>query len=201
MTERPERSDEQATDAGSKTDGIHLTRRDALAVLGTLAGGTTAGLAAADGDQTSDPGMDGETVATDRRVATATAVAEVVYPSTVDVDREFVETYLFGRTEPQAGHFDGVAKAIDAVDRLSRARYGVPMRSSSPADRRRVLDGLGVRAVHSRPEGTTAEQVRHYLVNDLLYALFTHPKGGDLIGVSNPPGHFGGRSAYQGGDE
>jgi hypothetical protein len=169
---------------------MKLTRRDALAVLGTLA--TGGGAAAIRSDEEA-------TAATDRRVDAATAVAEVVYPSAATVERGFVETFLFGRVEPVSGHFDGLAAAIDRTDRFARSRHGGRLPSLSPAERRDVLESMGVYAVHADPDGTTAERVRHYLVNDLLYALFTHPKGGDLLGVPNPPGYPGGNEVYQRG--
>lgn len=168
---------------------MRLTRRDALVVLGGLAvgaGGVGSGEAA-------------EIDVTDERVAAATAAAEVVYPSAVDVDREFVQTFLFERAEPRPGHFEGLADSIDAVERFARARFGERFASLSPGDRRRAFDRMGVYASHANPDGTTASRVRHYLVNDLLYALFTHPKGGDLLGVPNPPGHPGGTELYQRG--
>jgi hypothetical protein len=170
---------------------MNLTRRQALVALGGLgvgAGAYGSGLAA--------PAR-----ASEDRVETATAVAEVVYPSAVAVDRTFVEGRLFGRTEPRPGHFDGLERAIDELDGFARSQFGAPMSSLAPARRVRVLDELGVYAVHPASEGTTAERVRYYLVNDLLYVLFTHPTGGALVGVPNPPGYPGGNELYQRGPE
>lgn len=173
---------------------MRLTRRDALVAMGGLAAG--AGVSAADvtAEETA-------AVATEERADTATAVAEVVYPSAVEVEREFVETFLFERPEPRPSHFDGLASAIDELERFARAQFGGPVTSLSPHRRRRVLDEMGVYTVHASPDGSTAERVRHFLVNDLLYALFTHPKGGELIGVPNPPGWAGGNELYQRGPE
>lgn len=170
---------------------MNLTRRQALLALGGLGVG-----AGAYGYGFAAPAR-----ATEDRVATATAVAEVIYPSAVAVDRAFVERRLFGRVEPRRGHFDGLERAIDGLDGFARAEFGGTMSSLSPATRVRTLDELGVYAVHPSRDGTMAERVRYYLVNDLLYALFTHPAGGALIGVPNPPGHPGGSELYQRGPE
>ncbi|WP_254538080.1 gluconate 2-dehydrogenase subunit 3 family protein [Halomarina litorea] len=172
-----------------------LSRRDALAALaGTTLGATALGYGpgalAADG---------ADEPATDARVAAATAVAAVVYPSAVTVDASFVRRRVFGRPEPLPGHFDGLARAIDTVDEFCVARFDRPVAALDPADRHRALAQLGVYAVHANPEGSVAERVRYYLVNDLLYALFTHPTGGELLGNPNPPGWPGGTDVYQRG--
>jgi hypothetical protein len=39
--------------------------------------------------------------------------------------------------------------------------------------------------------------VRYYVVNELLYALYTSPTGGELVGIENPQGHPGGHESYQ----
>jgi len=40
-------------------------------------------------------------------------------------------------------------------------------------------------------------RVRYYLVNDLLFALYSSPTGGKLVGIENPQGHPGGTGSYQ----
>lgn len=172
-----------------------LTRRDALvAIAGTTLGATALGygpgLLAAETDD--EP-------ATDARVAATTAVAAVVYPSAVSVDESFVRRRVFGRPEPLPGHFEGLAAAVDTVDEFCVARFDRPVAALDPADRHRALVELGVYAVHANREGSVAERVRYYLVNDLLYALFTHPTGGELLGNPNPPGWPGGIDVYQRG--
>jgi hypothetical protein len=171
-----------------------LSRRDALvAIAGSTLGATAVGYgpeALAEAD---------DRVATPGRVAAATAVAEVVYPTAVDVDESFVRTRVFGRPEPLPGHFDGLAAAVDAVDAYCLSRFDRAVADLPASHRHRALDELGVYDVHATSEGTLAERVRYFLVNDLLYALFTHPVGGRLLGVANPPGHPGGLDVYQRG--
>lgn len=176
----------------SDSDGP--TRRGALlAVAGLVlgAGGYGYGIRPRGSDRPT-----GGTV-TPAHVTAVTAVAAAIYPPGVAVDERFVEERLFGRIEPRPGHFDGVATAIEAVDAHAGARFGAGI-ADLPAERRRwVLTAMGVPAVHPRPDGTIAERVRFYLVNDLLYVLFTAPRSRAFTGIDNPPGHPGGRAAYR----
>lgn len=172
------------------------SRRNTLFMLAGLTVGTSTYGYATSGLASSDENAD---VATPERVAAAAAVAEIVYPDRVEVDESFVETFVFGRVEPRDGHFDGLAKAIDDVDEFARYQFSCSISSLSTDRRRRVLEKMGVYAVHASPDGTTAERIRYYLINDLVYALFSHPKGGKLLGVPNPPGYPGGNELYQRG--
>ena len=68
------------------------------------------------------------------------------------------------------------------------------------ADRRdTVLRQLGVHTADEDPDGTRAERIRYYVVNELLYALYASPTGGELVGIENPQGYPGGRASYQRG--
>jgi hypothetical protein len=137
-------------------------------------------------------------------VEAATAVADAIYPQSVAVDESFVENAVFRRVEPTPGHFDALVETIEAVERHASARFGASVTGLSPGTRRQVLQSMNVTAVHAMPDGTTAERVRFYLLNDLLYALFTSPRSRPLTGIENPPGHPGGLAAYRrapGGDE
>jgi hypothetical protein len=193
MTDRPCEAGEQGED--------HLvpTRRQFLVALGgtTLAAAAYGyGGRATEQSNTKRSGSTGYSARQDR-VAAATAVAEAVYPPSVPVDESFIETRVFGRIEPKPGHFDGLAAAIDTVDGYARARFGGSVTALSPGRRRGVLQSMGVTTVHPTADGTAAERVRYYLVNDLLYALFTSPLSSEWTGVDNPPGHPGGRDAYR----
>ncbi|GCF12078.1 hypothetical protein Harman_00130 [Haloarcula mannanilytica] len=126
-----------------------------------------------------------------------TAIARAVYPSAVSVEKSFIESRVFGRIEPKPGHFEGLITTIEAVDSYAQARFGGEITELPPGRRRQVLQSMGVTTVHPTADGTTAERVRFYLINDLLYVLFTSPKSSELTGIDNPPGHPGGREAYQ----
>lgn len=171
------------------------TRRQLLVALGGAA--VTAG---AYGYGTASKGTERLTdshPATSAHVKAATAVADAIYPQSVTVDESFVESAVFGRVEPTPGHFDALVETIEAVESHARARFGASVSGLSPGTRRQVLQSMNVTAVHATPDGTTAERVRFYLVNDLLYALFTSPRSRPLTGIENPPGHPGGLEAYR----
>ena len=185
-----------------RPDGGAPSRRQFLAALGGTA------LAAAAYGYSTDSGRslaaDAGTgqrshPASGYHIDALTALAKAVYPSDVSVERSFIESRVFGRVEPEPDHFEKLVAAIEAVDGHARARFGGRITELSAGRRREVLRSMGVTTVHPTADGTTAEQVRFYVVNDLLYALFTSPVGGDLLGIDNPPGHPGGREAYQRG--
>lgn len=170
-------------------DSITLTRRDALEAL---AGG---GLAAGGALAVSERAVDTEPPASSTdlsavEVATAAAVAEVVYPSAVDVTTAFVERYLRGLDAERTA---ALIETVEDLNRHTRSRYGEAFHELDSRDKRdAVLRSLGVDRVRSVPTGTVPERVRYHLVNSLLYALFVTPKGGELVGISNPTGYPGG---------
>jgi hypothetical protein len=51
------------------------------------------------------------------------------------------------------------------------------------------------------PDGTDAGRVRYYVVNELLYALYASPTGGELVGIENPRGYPGGTASYRRGPD
>lgn len=172
---------------------MELTRRDALAALGGIGGGAAAvGAARQDGFE----GLDREEM-TDR----LHAVAEAIYPSELEVARSFVSTYVVGRLEDRAEYVRGQADALDRLDAHARWRRGRSMTALGAPDLRSVLRSMGAHVAHPIPDGTSQERVRYYVVNDLLYVLFSTPTGGELVGVENPPGHPGGLEAYQRGPD
>ncbi|SEW12653.1 gluconate 2-dehydrogenase subunit 3 family protein [Natrinema salifodinae] len=170
---------------------MELTRRDAVAALATLGvgGGTLSGCVAPPG---SDP------VDVERLRETLVAAAEVVYPSEVSGTAAFVEAFLEGRlADPD--HTAGVVEAVAALDDNAREWYDDRFAALSTADRDRVLRNVGADDADEDPEGTTAERVRYYVINELLLALYASPTGGKLVGIENPQGHAGGIDTYQRG--
>jgi len=182
-------------------DGVPSRRQFLTALGGTALAaaaygyGTDSGRSAAAGSATPSSTHP----ASGDHIDALTAIASAVYPSDVSVERSFIESRVFGRVEPEPDHFEKLVAAIEAVDNHARARFGGRVTDLSAGRRRQVLQSMGVTTVHPAADGTTAEQVRFYVMNDLLYALFTSPVGGELLGVDNPPGHPGGREAYQRG--
>ncbi|WP_435102270.1 gluconate 2-dehydrogenase subunit 3 family protein [Halarchaeum sp. P4] len=172
---------------------MRLTRRDAVAVL--AASGLAVGGAAVYTTQT-DSGDTGST--RDEPLGTLVALAEVLYPSDVSGVAEFVETYADGRLDADGEFRQHVTDAIAVVNARARERHDAAFRHLSEDERDDVLRSLGQEYADPDPGGSERERVRYYLVNDLLYALFSSPTGGRLVGTENPAGYPGGIQAYQG---
>ena len=171
---------------------MELTRRDAVAALAGLGVvGAGAGAAALD-HRRRGPAEGG----VDTRVLVA--AAEVLYPSEVTGVGEFVERFVAGRLRDDA-HREGLAAAVATVDDAARDWYGAPYPELDGDTRDSVLRELGADVADPDPEGRPSERVRYYVVNDLLYALYTSPVGGRLAGIENPIGHPGGTTSYQQG--
>ena len=175
---------------------MELTRRDAVAALGALGAAGGAALAAAKaGDSRAEaPDLADETTTR----ASMAAVATVLYPTAVDGVDSFVDEFLDGRLDGSA-HAEGLRAAVAELDEAARAWHGAPVADLSEADRDRLLREIGADVADEDPEGTTAERVRYYVVNELLLALYTSPTGGELVGIENPQGHPGGTDSYQRG--
>ncbi len=175
---------------------MELTRRDAVAALATLGVGGAAALGVRDW-QRDDRGdvVDDELVRN-----TLVAAAEVVYPSGVSGTATFVETFLEGRLE-RDDHARGLRETTAEFNDVSEQWHGDEFPALSQADRDRMLREVGADTAEEVPDGTLAERVRYYVVNDLLLALYASPTGGELVGIENPQGHPGGIDTYQRGPE
>lgn len=179
---------------------MELSRRDALRALAAASGASLAGCAAptatdaGEASATRSPVGEGE-------LATLVAVAGVVYPSSVTGVESFVRTYTAGRVDGDDEYARGVAESIDALDEYATALHGDPYAELSPARRRKTLDVMSVDVVDPDRDGTDAQRVRYYVVNELLFALYTSPTGAALAGLENPPGHPGGIESYREGPD
>ena len=175
---------------------MELTRRDALAALsgaGIAIGGGVAALSRESVDTSEgDPSLD-------RTLATLTAAAEVVYPSDVAGIEAFVEAYSLGRIEGREGYLAGLRGAVTELDETALSWEDARFAALAADRRDTVLRQLGVHTADEDPDGTLAERVRYYVVNELLYALYASPTGGELVGIENPQGYPGGRASYQRG--
>jgi len=186
---------------------MELTRRDAVAALAALGtGGGAVGLYRHRQGGNGDPAPDGPEdpregteLPDDRRARdVAVAIAEVVYPSEVTGTREFVGSFLDGRLD-RPDHGTGIRKAVAALDGRARDWHDSGVVELDPGAREQLLREVGADTAEEDPEGTTAERVRYYLVNELLLALYASPTGGELVGIENPQGHPGGTDSYQRG--
>lgn len=172
---------------------MKLTRRDAIlgATTGLVGGGTlSTALDAVDPETTwADPGrLDAHVVTTLLRLAA------VVYPSEVTATEAFVRGYV-GLLD--GDHQTQIADAVADLDAYTASMHGRRFADVSAGRREAVLHELGVDAVAPHPTGSVAARVRYHLVNGLLYALFTSPRGSQLFGIDNPLGYPGG---YHGSD-
>lgn len=199
MTDHDELPTDEADAESSDTDAT-LTRRDAMAAL-TAAGAATAiggslswGLLS-DGDEATDTGRFGE----DER-ATLTALAEVLYPSVVTEVPAFVERYTVGRVTDRPEYASGMVEALATLDDYGQ-QWADDRFADLPRDRREaLLESMGVPTASPDPDGIDPERVRFYLVNELLFALYATPTGGELVGIENPQGYPGGTASYRRGD-
>jgi len=173
---------------------MRLTRRDALVALGaTGVAGVGVGAGVLAFDDSDEPAPDLE--------ATLVGVAEVVYPSGVEGIPSFVETYSLGRMRGREDYRSGVEAAVRTVDEAAREWYDGAFADLDVATRESVVRELGADEAVPDPDGSRAERVRYYLVNELLYAFYASPTGGELAGIENPPGYPGGTESYQHGPD
>jgi hypothetical protein len=186
---------------------VELTRRDALAALSAV-GATVGGsvLAArfdpprADDGSGADPA--GDDTGTEVSLSTdlldlLDAVAEVVYPDGVGERRAFVDSYVVSRVTDRPAYREGLREAAAQLDAVARDWHGAPYADLDVDTRDRILRNLGVETADPDPEGPLTDRVRFYIVNDLLFAFYSSPTGGRLVGIENPIGHPGGTESYQ----
>ena|GEM_PF-101212 len=177
---------------------MKLTRRDALAAL-SAAGVAVGGGVVADrvvDDETLDAelleaGEDEPTLDESAR-ETLVAVADVVYPTGLEGVAAFVETYTEGRLLADESRRASVATTLSELDEVSREWESTGFAALGPGDRDGLLRELAVDTADPDPEGLLPGRLRYYVVNDLLYALYASPTGGELAGTPNPIGHPGG---------
>jgi hypothetical protein len=83
------------------------------------------------------------------------------------------------------------------LDDLAHDWHGAAFADLDSAVRDRLLRDLGVETADPDPDGPISERVRYFVVNDLLFAFYSSPTGGRLVGIENPIGHPGGHESYQ----
>ncbi|NHN40365.1 twin-arginine translocation signal domain-containing protein [Halorubellus sp. JP-L1] len=174
---------------------MELTRRDAMGAL-AAAGVAVGASVVADrwmGEDADPPEFD------EHALATTIAVGRAVYPSDVENVESFVRTYALTRSEDDDAYRAGMADAVAALDDYAREWRDAAYVDLGPETAETVLHEMGVDVEDPDPEGVPAERVRFYLVNELLYALYTTDTGGALVGVENPQGYPGGTDSYQRG--
>ena len=187
---------------------MELTRRDAVAALAavgaTVGGGVLAGRfeppRADDGaerDSGDSTDSDGDVSLSTDLLDLLDAVAEVVYPDGVDNRRAFVDSYVVGRVAERPAYREGLREAAAQLDAVARDWHDAPYADLDADTRDRLLRELGVETADPDPEGPITDRIRFYVVNDLLFAFYSSPTGGRLVGIENPIGHPGGTESYQ----
>jgi hypothetical protein len=175
---------------------MQLTRRDAILALAAGAGvGAGAGAREISDAPTRDtPSGERREDPDEGTLETLVATAEVIYPSAVEGIGEFTRTYVSGLPPERLAAVD--ATVSDLERHVLRTR-GRPFSALSVEDRDTTLRALGVSRVAPRSDGALPERVRYYVVNQLLYGLYSCPTGSRLVGIENPVGHPGGYQSYQ----
>jgi hypothetical protein len=177
---------------------MELTRRDALVALagGTSITGVSGGLNEILNERRPPGGhLD------DDRIEQLIAITAPIYPSSITVSRGFIETFIIGRTEGREEYRKGIVEALDTVEQASQQQYTRALTSLSESKVEMLLRNVGADTAYPVPDGTVPERIRYYLINELLYALYATPVGGQLVGYENPDGYPGGTLAYQRGPE
>jgi hypothetical protein len=189
---------------------VELTRRDALAALSAAGATVGGGVVAARFDPpraddvagagSEDADGDGDVAGVSLSTALLDlleAVAEVVYPDGVDNRRAFVDSYVVGRVADRPAYREGLREAAAQLDAVARDWHDAPYADLDAEVRDRTLRDLGVETADPDPEGPISDRIRFYVVNDLLFAFYSSPTGGRLVGIENPIGHPGGIESYR----
>jgi len=169
---------------------MELTRRATVAMVLTGGLGTSAGVRLLSGT-TEDPGTISEL--TDPELQIVESVAEIIYPSGSSTGTALIEGYL---SYQSSDRLRAIRNASRALDTYAKRRYRSPFTTLTTAEGETLLREMGVDRAAPDPDGTVSERVRYYLVNGLLYALFTNPAGSRLVGIDNPRGYPGGYESY-----
>ncbi|MGM0591495.1 MAG: gluconate 2-dehydrogenase subunit 3 family protein [Halobacteriota archaeon] len=189
---------------------MELTRRDALAAL--AAGGIFVGGAGVLGgmeapradvrstglDTDSRPAADDELDPT-VRLRTLVAAASILYPSEATGIESFVRTYVMGRLDGRETYRAGLDAVVSELNEIASEWYGFTFADLSTAERDALLRDLGVATADPDPDGPISNRIRHFVVDELLYAFYASPAGGRLVGIENPIGFPGGIASYRRG--
>jgi ribosome assembly protein YihI (activator of Der GTPase) len=179
---------------------MELTRRDAVAALAVLGAGSAAAAGGYHFSRRDGTGDGDDNIGDERVRETLVAAAEVVYPSDVDGIEPFVRRFLDGRLD-DSEHAERLRAAVAELDDHAVSWYDDRFVDLSADTRDSLLRELGADTADEAPDGTTAERIRYYVVNEPLLALYSSPKGGELVGIENPQGHPGGTDSYQRGPQ
>lgn len=175
---------------------MELTRRDALIALGSglSISAFIAGRKIKEKNNIDIKKIDGFT---EHKQETLIAIAKIVYPTSLSGINEFVKTYSIGKMSNRPEYRTSIINSINLIDRLSEEWYDKKYINLDKKNQESVLREIGSDTAEPKKSGSPAERIRYYIINELLYALYTTPKGGRLVGIENPQGYPGGLETYQ----
>jgi hypothetical protein len=163
---------------------MELTRRDAIGALGTAGIASLAGCSSLFGsDEQENAG-----------IQTLVALGEVLYPSDAEVTEEFVQTYMYGRITDEQAYEQRLTSGVDTLNSEAQSAHDAPFRELTADQRVSLIENTDLRTGDSVPDGTAIQQVNYHLIDELLFAFYASPAGGELVGNTNPrgwPGGFG----------
>lgn len=160
---------------------MELSARDAMSALGGAGVASTV-------EATLRPEEGGLETREPTPTETLLALAEVLYPSDVEVTEAFVETYLFGRIDDDGGYWAEVTRGAAVLDDWAHAAHDAPFAALSVDERDALLEDMGVRLVDPVPDGTDLERLHYHLVEELLVAFYSSPTGRELVGAEHRGG-------------
>ncbi|TQQ83590.1 gluconate 2-dehydrogenase subunit 3 family protein [Halonotius terrestris] len=161
---------------------MELTRRDAVTALTAAGITTTAGCA----------GLTGETGSDAEPMEVLVSLADVLYPSDIEPTPEFIETFMYGRITDEESYREELTAGIETLNQLAADEQGGAFHTLSADQRRSVIENTDLRTGPSEPDGSDVARVNYYLLDELLFAFYSSPTGGELIGNTNPRGFPGG---------
>lgn len=161
---------------------MELTRRDAVTALTAAGITTTAGCA----------GLTGETGSDAEPMEVLVSLADVLYPSDIEPTPEFIETFMYGRITDEESYREELTAGIETLNQLAADEQGGAFHTLSADQRRSVIENTELRSGPSEPDGSDVARVNYYLLDELLFAFYSSPTGGELIGNTNPRGFPGG---------
>ena len=159
-----------------------LSRRDALTALAAAGITSAAGCAGLSADEATDASP----------METLVGLADVLYPSEIDPTAEFIETFMFGRITNEESYREELTAGIETLDELATDQQGGAFHTLGADQRRSVIENTDLRSGPSEPDGSDVARVNYYLLDELLFAFYSSPTGGELIGNKNPRGYPGG---------
>ena len=169
---------------------IKLTKRDALAALAGL--GMAIGLVQ---HRTHVHSLEEDIDQED--IQNLLAVCDVIFPRQVETTPEFVKTFVIGRIKFRPNYQKNLRASVSRINQVSNQKYGKDFYSLLFKTREKIFREMALDQVSPDPDGPMPNKVRYYVINELLFALYTSPIGGQLLGNENPIGYAGGLDAYQ----